>query len=249
MSDPALTVRRPYTLIALTTVTLVVFLGAAGTAIYLTSAQSLSPVPVVFLPVAVALAMWATITERWSALGYRSPSSDASRIALARTLPVIAMVLAVILVLTAATTGGTADLTAARWLEIIGLVVLVAFVEETLFRSLFVGILRSRGAGRAMIASSLAFSLAHSVNALSGQDVDTTIRQLVFAFVFGLSASAIFLSTGTIWITVVLHAAFNYLQLSGLNQTPAVVDWATIGIFLALAAWLWTGLATQRDSA
>ena len=248
MPDRPRLIRHPYVFITLTTIGLILLLGLAGTAIFLTGAPLDSPVPLVFTPLAVAIVVWATVTHRWRALGFQLPRADATRYPPTVTLLVTALALAAILVLTAITTGGMASVTLSEWVGIVGLVFLVAFVEETLFRSIFVSILRPRGVGRAIVTSSLAFSAAHSVNVLTGQDLATTGRQLLFALAFGLAASTIFLSTGTIWITIALHILFNYLQLSGTTQTPATADWIIIAILLALAGWLWSGLSPRRST-
>lgn len=233
-------VRHPRTFVVVSTFTLVLLLGIVGTVIYLSKIPLPSPVPVVFLPIAVGIALWATITKRWYLLGYRGIT--ASRFVSATTL----LPLIVVLILAAATTGGPASLSPTTWFGVIGLVLLVAFVEETLFRSIFLAILSPRVKAQAIIISTLAFTLAHSINVLTGQDLDTTVRQLAFAVAFGLAASSIYLRTGSIWPTLLFHLAFNYIQLTNKNQTSALVDWIMTVILLLGAAWQWVGFRSTR---
>lgn len=236
MTVHPITVRHPRIFVVVSTITLVLLLGIVGTVIYLSKIPLSSPVPVVFLPIAIGIAFWATLTKRWYLLGYRGINTTGFASATA-FLPLI-----VVLILAAATTGGPASLSPTTWLGVTGLVLLVAFVEETIFRSIFLAILSPRGTARAIIISTLAFTLAHSVNVLTGQDLDTTVRQLAFAVAFGLAASSIYLRTGSIWPTLLFHIAFNYIQLTSDNQTPALVDWIMTVILLLGAAWLWSGI-------
>ncbi|MBH0130797.1 CPBP family intramembrane glutamic endopeptidase [Salinibacterium sp. NK8237] len=235
-SPRPITVRHPLAFIVGTTITLIVLLGIAGTAIYLTGIPLSSPVPVIFLPIAIGIASWATLTKRWQLLGFRGINTPGP------TSIIALMPLIIVAALTAATTGGPAALTPVAWLGITGLVLLVAFVEETVFRSIFIAILRSRGTSKAIVVSTIAFSLAHSVNVLTGQDLDSTIRQIVFALAFGLAASCVYLHTGSIWPTLIFHVIFNFIQLTSVNQTPAIVDWIMTAIMFLGAGWLWSGI-------
>jgi membrane protease YdiL (CAAX protease family) len=236
MSTRSLTAKRPLLFAILTTVALVVALGAAGTALFLTGSETLSPVPVVFTPIAIGLAIWATATRRWGILGFRG-------FRITRPLAVrIGVPASGLLVIAAVFSGGPAERSALDWLGLLLFVGLVAFVEETIFRSVLLKILAPQGRLRAVIISSLAFAFAHAVNALGGQDLDATIRQIVFAFAFGFLAAVMLLAMSSVWPSIVLHAAFDLIQLGSAHQTPAVVDWIMIALVAGGAAWLWRAL-------
>jgi len=238
MTVRPITVRHPRIFVTVTTLALILLLGLVGTAIYLSEFPLSSPVPVVFLPIVIGIAIWATRTKRWHVLGYRRLDTRGVGSA-AVLLPLI-----LVLIVAAATTGGPTILSPATWLGITGLVILVALVEETLFRSIFLAVLRPLGTTQAIIISTLAFTLAHSVNVLTGQDIGATIRQLAFAVAFGLAASCIYIRTGSIWPTLLFHVAFNYIQLTSQSQTPAVADWMMTAILLLAATGLWAGIRT-----
>ena len=75
------------------------------------------------------------------------------------------------------------------WLAIS--VALVGFSEETLTRGL--GLVGARGTFpefRAMIFTAIIFGLIHAVNGFFGQDLKTTIQQVIFAFIFGYASIA-----------------------------------------------------------
>ncbi|AWB89032.1 CPBP family intramembrane glutamic endopeptidase [Salinibacterium hongtaonis] len=239
MHPRSVAIRRPYAFVALMTLALILLLGVAGTMLFVLGAPGLSPVPLVFAPVAIAITLWAWATKRWHLLGFRAPRLRAS------TALTAGITLAAVLALTVAYTGGMAPHSVAEWLGIVGLVLLVAFVEETLFRSIFIAALAPKGILRAVIVSSVAFALAHSVNALSGQDLETTVRQIIFAVAFGLAAGCIYVRTASIWPTIAFHALFNFVQLASVHQTPAWVDWVITTILIAGAAVLWIGGARQ----
>jgi hypothetical protein len=48
---------------------------------------------------------------------------------------------------------------------------------------------------------------------------------------------------------MVFHVVFNFIQLSSAHQTPALVDWISVGVLLAGTGWLWLDKSTARNSA
>ena len=239
MTSRPIVATRPYTVVVLITLALIVLLGIGGTVIYLAQLPLSSPVVLVFAPVAVALIGWATLTRRWGTLGFGAPTGDRANrmIWLQAGLPMIA-----VLLLAATTAGGVADQPATAWLGLLGFVLLVGFVEETLFRSVFLAILAPKGRLAAVLVSTAAFALAHAANMLGGQDLASTLGQIAFAAAFGLFAACVFLRTGSIWPTIAFHALYDLVQLARLNQEPLVVDGLMTLILVAGAVWLWVGI-------
>lgn len=243
MTSRPIIATRPYTVVALTTLTLIVLLGAGGTAIYLAQLPLSSPVPLVFGPLALGLILWATLTRRWGRLGFgRITGRRHDR---AAWLQAVLAMLGVLL-LVVGTAGGGAAQSATAWLGLVGFVLLVAFVEETLFRSVFLAILAPKGRPAAVLVSTAAFALAHAVNVLGGQDLAGTVSQIVFAGAFGLFAACAYLRTGRIWPMIAFHALFDLAQLSRPAQTSLAVDALMTLILLAGAAWLWAGLRAEE---
>ena len=229
---------HPVTTVILTTVSLILLLGLGGTVIYLTGLPLDSPVALVFAPIAVGLSIWASVTRRWGILGFGRPRVRGNRAAWRLVLlPLLAVFL---LVLTS--TGGAAEQSAGAWLGLIGFVALVGFVEETLFRSVFLRLLAPTGPRTAVLVSTAAFALAHAVNLLGGQDLLSTLGQIGFAAAYGLFAACAFLRTGSIWALVAFHALFDLAQLSSVRQTASLMDAVITVILLAGALWLWAGI-------
>ena len=239
MTSRPITVKRPYTVVALATLGLIMLLAVGGTAIYLAELPLTSPVPLVFTPIALGLILWATLTHRWQRLGFtRRPRGAVSDSA---WLPV-ALPIVLALALVVATTGGAIDQSPVAWLGLAAFVALVAFVEETIFRSVFLAVLSPKGLGAAVLVSAAAFALAHAVNLLGGQDLAGTLGQIGFAVAFGLFAACAYLRTGSIWPAILFHAGFDAAQLGGAHQTPPAVDAVLTVLLLAGAAWLWSGI-------
>jgi hypothetical protein len=222
------------------TAALVVALGLAGTVIFLTGLPLSSPVPVVYGIVAVALAIWATVTRRWSGLGYR-------RVSIARGPAVVGSgVAAAVLLLALTTSSGPVQQGLTSWTGLVGFVLLVAFVEETLFRGVFVSVLRSRGVVLAVVVSATAFAFAHAVNVLGGESTADAVRQVAFALGFGLVAAVLYVRSGSLWPSLVFHAAFDLIEL-GSRGTSSTADWVMTVLLFAAAAWLVLGPGGLRS--
>ncbi|MEU4807227.1 CPBP family intramembrane glutamic endopeptidase [Actinosynnema sp. NPDC023587] len=104
-----------------------------------------------------------------------------------------------------------------------GLVASVAVTEEVLFRGVLFRIMEERtGTVIALIASSLIFGLAHSINA------DATLwGVLSIALTGGLLTTAAYVATRSLWLSIGLHFAWNFthagifgVALSGSAEVP-----------------------------
>jgi len=112
-----------------------------------------------------------------------------------------------------------------RWAEVGGRFVLVALVatllvgvsEELLIRGYFVDVLQEAGLGVLAVAliSSLVFGVLHGANILNGQDVQTTVQQVIGSVVVGLGLFAMLAVSGTLWLPIALHALFDFSLLAG----------------------------------
>ena len=70
----------------------------------------------------------------------------------------------------------------------------------------------SRRIWLAVILTSLVFSVTHIINLFSGQDLTDTVVQIVFALGMGLFFAAIYIRTGSIVPSIVLHALQDLLS-------------------------------------
>jgi membrane protease YdiL (CAAX protease family) len=117
--------------------------------------------------------------------------------------------------------GAVLNLTATKWSEIDGVgtyafwlglgCVFVGFSEELLTRG--IAIVGGRGSMHekwVWVFSGVIFAFLHAPNAAFGQSVGTTLFQMVFAFLVGLTYYITRRISGTLIVTMVLHALWDF---------------------------------------
>ncbi|NGY86845.1 CPBP family intramembrane metalloprotease [Bacillus megaterium] len=109
----------------------------------------------------------------------------------------------------------------------------IAFVEEMVFRGFMLNLLLSKSYKVAVLLSSFLFAFTHSLNMLSGQSVANTIFQILFAFVIGLVLALLIVNGQSIGVTIVFHGLNNFLQFtSPVNANDSLfVNYALAFIF------------------
>ena len=90
--------------------------------------------------------------------------------------------------------------------------ILVGFVEEGIYRGIMVRVLVPKGVWKAVIISSLIFSLTHIMNALVGWNWQHVALQLCYAFAIGFGWAAFALRTGTIWPLMLIHFLIDFFS-------------------------------------
>ena len=255
------TSRHPYLTTIVTTVALVMSLGIAGTALYLSGHTTVSPVAVIFPLILLGIVVHAVVRRRFPRAlqrGARGPSGPrgAGRVStvggsarLSRGVHLLAVAIPVgVLVLTAVSVDGFPARPASEVIWFIAFALLIGVVEELVYRGWFLSLLLPRGRAVAVLVSSLLFAVSHAVNALAGQDVATSIRQVIFAFLFGIVAALLYLLLGTLWVAIGFHALNDLIQFLGAESTRPVTDLVTMGMLLAAVAVL-LPLLRRQDSA
>ncbi len=86
------------------------------------------------------------------------------------------------------------------WLAVLSVVVVAPIVEELIYRKLLCDRLAHYGERQAVIFSALAFSLFHA-----------NLEQLLYAFTLGCIFGIIYVRTGKLRYTVILHAIVNFV--------------------------------------
>lgn len=233
---------QPFWAVALTTLMLIVALGAAGTALFLYGQQQGQPelpkqVPpplLVFPFFALWLAylfwgrgFWREVSpRRFQQLG----AADGALLA----LPLLVVV---VNLFDAQTTLAWSPNTLAYYAAFCAL---VAFVEEGLYRGLFIKWLLPRGWGVAVWVSSAVFGVTHALNLLGGQSVAQTAVQIAFALLFGLVAALLRLRLGSLLPLMLWHFLFDFTSFLGQNPSGNLGLEVLNCVLLALyAAWLY----------
>lgn len=114
-----------------------------------------------------------------------------------------------------------------NWYNLISLIIYTAaigFYEEVLYRGFVVNKLIKNNSDSkkkilfAIIGSSLIFSSAHLTNLLVGQDVLTTIAQVIQTFGLGVLLGSVYLVSDNIWSVIFLHGFYDFAaMLSDVN--------------------------------
>lgn len=99
----------------------------------------------------------------------------------------------------------------------------------------------------AVLTTSAAFGLVHSMNIIAGAPVSITIFQVFYAFCLGIPLCAVFLRSGSIWPTIIMHTfidftAFLILEMESngvLSQefTWGPSTWFMIALSVLAVAW------------
>jgi membrane protease YdiL (CAAX protease family) len=110
------------------------------------------------------------------------------------------------------------------WMRILILVVAAPIAEELFFRKMLIGRLICYGERNAVMISGLVFGLAHG-----------NISQFFYAFGIGLLLGVVYIKTGRLAYTIILHMIINLL---GIVITPFIIGLGgSIVIVYGLLAW------------
>lgn len=130
-------------------------------------------------------------------------------------------------------------------------------MEDLVFRGLVLGSLLAAwgqgrgGLGRALVVSSLFFSVPHALNVLAGADPVRTTAQLVWAFLLGVVFAALTVAGGTVWPVALLHGLGNALiHANRLGHDGATEPAAAVLLALAplpLVTYSWFVLRRGRQ--
>ncbi|MEA0563417.1 CPBP family intramembrane glutamic endopeptidase [Lysinibacillus irui] len=62
---------------------------------------------------------------------------------------------------------------------------IIAFIEETIFRGILLRMLLTKGVATAVWVSSILFGVTHALQLLGGQSLEDTIIQIIYALLVG----------------------------------------------------------------
>jgi membrane protease YdiL (CAAX protease family) len=134
----------------------------------------------------------------------------------------------------------------AHWSGLVTLMIvttiMVGFSEELMFRGILLqGARREVSLGKAILISSVGFSLLHSVNTLAGVPFDGMVQQMGLTFVFGLAMACYALRANSLVPVIVFHTLWDMVQFVGGEFGSDFGQLINIGIVLnaTVAAVLW----------
>ncbi len=110
---------------------------------------------------------------------------------------------------------GVTDAPTSYWIGMTATMLLVGITEEVTFRGILIADARRRWGSewRALLLSSVLFGLFHLPNWLLGQDLSTTIRQVIVTALMGGIFYSLRRASGTLLTCIVLHAAYDWVLI------------------------------------
>ena len=133
------------------------------------------------------------------------------------------------------------ELNVPNLISLIILAVTIGMAEEFFFRGFIQGeIVDAYGKSRkqviiSVVVSGVIFGLVHITNALSGQDIITTLMQVLQASSLGILLGSIYFITKNIWTVVFLHAFYDFaIMLSEVNSYKDCINSTDISMIMLI---------------
>jgi len=174
------------------------------------------------LVTASALVIFLSLLGWWQKIGFTSIKKGSFKF----ILPIIVIILIVLNLSWVYDTSGKAFMgfdSTLQLLRLLGVMLLLGFVEEGIFRGVLFYGLRSHFTPLASVfTSALIFGLFHFVNIFTGAEVLTTLYQVIHAFAMGFLYASLRLKLGALWPLIILHAMwdFSFFILQSTIQSP-----------------------------
>lgn len=126
-------------------------------------------------------------------------------------------------------------------ISLIILAITIGMAEEFFFRGFIQGeIVDAYGKSRkqviiSVVVSGVIFGLVHITNALSGQDIITTLMQVLQASSLGILLGSIYFITKNIWSVVFLHAFYDFaIMLSEVNSYKDCINSTDVSMIMLI---------------
>lgn len=199
-----------------------------------------APVLISFVPIALVLILYFTVKKKWGFLGFRSLSSiSADQWIYYAPLVVVLVTISL---------KGFQSISVSEVLFFLFFTLLVAFVEESIYRGLILKTLLAKGAKTAVITSSILFSITHLLNALSGLDMTQLLLQLVYALLIGFVLALLMLKNSNIIPLVLFHFLHNLIQYVGNDNSSDFIGYDLFILLVLAAQCVWLALSFRKPS-
>ncbi|WP_042351300.1 CPBP family intramembrane glutamic endopeptidase [Bacillus massiliigorillae] len=118
-------------------------------------------------------------------------------------------------------------------------ILVVGLIEETFFRGFMLRMLMSIGVRKAVVISSFLFGITHALQLMSGQSVEDTILQILYAILVGFVLSLLIVHRQSIMITIAFHGLNNFLNFMGQQEGTKVYAYLIIIVLFIYSIYLW----------
>jgi hypothetical protein len=232
--------KHPVWTVVIIEVLLLLAVSAAGTYATIKELSYTAPVLLSFIPIVLVLIIYFTAKHKWSELGFRSLNTISS----GKWIYYAPLVVILITI----SFKGFREINASEILFFLFFTLLVAFVEESIYRGLIFKTLLNKGAKTAVITSSILFSITHLLNALSSTDMTQILLQLVYALLIGFVLALLMLKNNNIVPLILFHFVHNLIQFIGNDNTSEYMG-IDLFILLVLAVHgVWLALSFRKPT-
>jgi len=116
---------------------------------------------------------------------------------------------------------------------------IVAFIEETVFRGILLHILLPKGNLTAVWISSILFAVTHALQLIGGQSVEDTIIQIIYALLVGLVLALLIVDGQSIILTILFHGFNNFFNFMGNAESSMLTTYIIIIVLGVYMLILW----------
>jgi uncharacterized protein len=222
--------KKPVLAAILIQLLLLIAVTASGTIATIKELDYTSAVLISFTPMALVIMNYLTARRRWGQIGFK-PLGTIPSGGWLYYLPLIAVLIIIC-------SKGLKAMPFSSVLFFIFFTLLVAFVEETVYRGLILNIMLKKGKLAAVLTSSLLFGITHILNALSGQDMTGTMIQIGYSLLVGLVLALLMIRNQNIIPLIMFHFLHNLFQFLGEEIYPIGYDITIMVILLIQCIWL-----------
>ncbi|MFJ7648276.1 type II CAAX prenyl endopeptidase Rce1 family protein [Lysinibacillus sp. NPDC097279] len=116
---------------------------------------------------------------------------------------------------------------------------IVAFIEETIFRGILLRMLLPKGTFVAVWISSILFGITHALQLIGGQSIEDTIIQIIYALLVGLVLSLLIIDGQSIILTILFHGLNNFFNFMGNAESSMLTAYIIIFVLFVYMLVLW----------
>ena len=131
-------------------------------------------------------------------------------------------------------------------LVIITHVLIIAFIEEMVFRGFMISILREKGILLAVTVSSFLFAITHSLQLLGGQDLLSTVIQISYAFATGLVLAFLIALGQPLLVTILFHGINNTFIVLASKDGDGIFTFVILAILVTYSIVLFKNLKSSQ---
>ena len=133
-------------------------------------------------------------------------------------------------------------------LVIITHILIIAFIEEIIYRGFMISLLREKGIILAVTVSSLLFAITHSLQLLGGQDLLSTIIQIGYAFSTGMILALLITLGQPLIVTILFHGINNTFIVLAFKDGDDIFTFVILAILVTYSIFLYKKLKLSQKS-